>query len=172
MIRCPPRSTLFPYTTLFRSGEGESVWLGFFLYKILTDFIPVCQQREDVERVEKYQSYQKNLKKRLNNEGWDGSWYRRAFYDDGTPLGSSESDECKIDAIAQSWSVISKAAPHGKAMKALESADLHLVSESEGIIRLLNPPFDQTDHNPGYIKGYIPGVRENGGQYTHGALWL
>src|SRR5699024_7972602 len=106
------------------------------------------------------------------NEGWDGSWYRRAFYDDGTPLGSSESDECKIDAIAQSWSVISKAAPHDKAMKALESADLHLVSESEGIIRLLSPPFDQTDHNPGYIKGYIPGVRENGGQYTHGALWL
>ncbi|SMO63466.1 GH36-type glycosyl hydrolase domain-containing protein [Fodinibius sediminis] len=153
-------------------GKGESVWLGFFLYKILSDFIPICKKRDDHTRVERYEAYQKDLKKHLNKEGWDGAWYRRAFYDDGTPMGSSESDECKIDAIAQSWAVISKAAPDDKALKALQSADRHLVSESEEIIRLLNPPFDRTEHNPGYIKGYIPGVRENGGQYTHAALWL
>jgi cellobiose phosphorylase len=153
-------------------GEGESVWLGFFLYKILDDFLPICKKQGDDERVSRYKSYQKNLKKHLNSEGWDGEWYRRAFYDDGTPLGSSESDECIIDAIAQSWSVISGAAPHQKAAQALESAEKHLVSEEDGIIRLLVPPFESTEKNPGYIKGYMPGVRENGGQYTHAALWL
>lgn len=153
-------------------GEGESVWLGFFLYKILHDFIPLCKKHKDNTRLERYREHQKNLKKHLNKEGWDGQWYRRAFYDDGTPIGSAESDECKIDAIAQSWAVISEAAPHDKALKALEAADRFLVSDADEIIRLLMPPFDKTPHNPGYIKGYIPGVRENGGQYTHAALWL
>lgn len=153
-------------------GEGESVWLGFFLYKILDDFLPICKKQDDCERVEKYKSYKKDLKKHLNREGWDGEWYRRAFYDDGTPLGSSESEECIIDAIAQSWAIISGAATPRKAAKALESAEKHLVSESDGLIRLLVPPFESTEKNPGYIKGYMPGVRENGGQYTHAALWL
>lgn len=153
-------------------GKGESVWLGFFLYGILQDFIPICRQQDDTQRAEKYEAYGDELKEHLNREGWDGEWYRRAFYDDGTPLGSSQNDECMIDAIAQAWSVLSGAAPPDKARQALESADRHLVSEREGIIRLLTPPFDQTEKNPGYIKGYIPGIRENGGQYTHGALWL
>ncbi|MDX1617970.1 MAG: glucoamylase family protein, partial [Balneolaceae bacterium] len=153
-------------------GNGESVWLGFFLSAVLSDFIGFCRQRDDRERVDRYESYRSKLAEHLNTEGWDGEWYRRAFYDDGTPLGSSQNDECKIDAIAQAWAVISGVAPEDKARRALESAGHHLVSEKEGIIRLLTPPFDRTEKNPGYIKGYIPGVRENGGQYTHGALWL
>lgn len=153
-------------------GKGESVWLGFFLYKILSDFIPVTKRLKDTERTERYREYRRELKIHLNTDGWDGEWYRRAFYDDGTPLGSSQNDECKIDAIAQAWSVISKAAPAKQAKKAIDSADKLLVSQHEGIIRLLSPPFDKTVKDPGYIKGYIPGVRENGGQYTHGALWL
>jgi len=153
-------------------GKGESVWLGFFIYDILGSFIPITKKRGDEERQDRYRSYRTLLKKHLNNEGWDGEWFRRAFYDDGTPLGSRENKECKIDAIAQSWAVISGAGDKDKARKALESAEQYLVSESEGLIRLLTPPFDQTERNPGYIKGYIPGVRENGGQYTHAALWL
>ncbi|MGM0545196.1 MAG: GH36-type glycosyl hydrolase domain-containing protein [Bacteroidota bacterium] len=152
-------------------GQGESVWLGFFLYDILDDFIPIVKKRGD-DRLNTYRSYQKELKSRLNKEGWDGDWYRRAYYDDGTPLGASENDECRIDAIAQAWSVISGAGTPSKIKKALDSADEHLVSEQDGIIRLLTPAFDKTEKNPGYIKGYIPGVRENGGQYTHAALWL
>lgn len=142
------------------------------MYAILDDFIPITKQFEDDTRQQKYQQYQKELKQKLNKEGWDGKWYRRAYYDDGMPLGSSENDECRIDAIAQAWAVISGVATPKKAEKALASAEEHLVSESDGIIRLLTPAFDQTQKNPGYIKGYIPGVRENGGQYTHAALWL
>ncbi|MEL7834747.1 GH36-type glycosyl hydrolase domain-containing protein [Fodinibius sp. N2] len=153
-------------------GKGESVWLGFFLYAILTDFIPFVESKEDSKRLRKYQAYQKKLRKRLNNEGWDGNWYRRAYYDDGTPLGSAQNDECRIDLIAQAWSVISGAGTPSKVAKALQSAEQELVFEEEGMIKLLTPAFDQTDKNPGYIKGYIPGVRENGGQYTHAALWL
>lgn len=155
-----------------REGKGESVWLGFFMYEILSLFVPVCKSKNDANRTDKYQAYQKNLKSHLNKEGWDGEWYRRAFYDDGTPLGSKENMECRIDAIAQAWAVISGVATPKKAQKALDSADRLLVSESEKIIRLLTPAFDRTEKNPGYIKGYIPGVRENGGQYTHAALWL
>ena len=153
-------------------GEGESVWLGFFIYDILQSFIPLCKQQGDKSRVERYEKYQQELKAHLNNEGWDGKWYRRAYYDDGTPLGSQKNEECRIDAIAQAWSVISGAAPDKNARQALQSARELLVSEDEGLIRLLTPAFDQTQKNPGYIKGYIPGVRENGGQYTHAALWL
>lgn len=153
-------------------GKGESVWLGFFLYDILNDFISIVEKHGDEERSKTYKDYQKQLKTHLNNEGWDGKWYRRAYYDDGTPLGSSENKECRIDAIAQAWSVISGVATPKKAEKALRAAEQHLVSEQDGIIRLLTPAFDKTKKNPGYIKGYIPGVRENGGQYTHAALWL
>jgi cyclic beta-1,2-glucan synthetase len=156
-----------------REGRGESVWLGFFLSAILDDFIPLCEWRGDRERAERYGEYAQRLRQSLNadGEGWDGGWYRRAYYDDGTPLGASTNDECRIDTIAQAWAVISRVAPPEKAEQALDAMERHLVSEGEGIIRLLTPAFDKTPHDPGYIKGYLPGVRENGGQYTHGALW-
>ncbi|NNF57386.1 MAG: glycosyltransferase 36, partial [Rhodothermaceae bacterium] len=152
-------------------GTGESVWLGFFLYDILDAIIPIAEARGD-DRAERYRTYQQALREALNDTGWDGAWFRRAYYDDGTPLGSSQNLECRIDAIAQGWSVISGAGDPDKTEQALASAQQHLVDEEGGIIRLLTPPFDQTEHDPGYIKGYLPGVRENGGQYTHGILWL
>jgi cyclic beta-1,2-glucan synthetase len=154
-----------------REGKGESVWLGFFLFGILEDFIPLAEARGDIARVSRYRSYQEKLGEALNTAGWDGGWYRRAYYDDGTPLGTSAGDECRIDAIAQAWSVLSGAVPADRAEIALDAMEQHLVSEQEKLIRLLTPAFDKTPHDPGYIKGYLPGVRENGGQYTHGVLW-
>jgi cyclic beta-1,2-glucan synthetase len=154
-----------------REGRGESVWLGFFLFQILTEFLPHCERRGDARRVERYRAHLAHLGRALNDTGWDGAWYRRAYYDDGAPLGAAENDECRIDTIAQAWSVLSGAAPPARAEQALDAMEEHLVSEREGIIRLLTPAFDRTPHDPGYIKGYLPGVRENGGQYTHGALW-
>ncbi|HEU0053809.1 MAG TPA: protein ndvB, partial [Longimicrobium sp.] len=154
-----------------REGRGESVWLGFFLHSILDDFIPLCEARGDSARVERYRAYRAELAAALNDGGWDGGWYRRAYYDNGAPLGSAANDECRIDAIAQAWAVLSGVAPEDRAEQALDALEEHLVSEREGIIRLLTPAFDRTPHDPGYIKGYLPGVRENGGQYTHGALW-
>ncbi len=154
-----------------REGKGESVWLGFFLYSILCDFIPIAESRGDGDRAERYLEFKITLGEALNDAGWDGGWYRRAFYDNGTPLGTAASDECRIDAIAQAWSVLSGAAPADRAETALDAMEMHLVSESEKLIRLLTPAFDKTPHDPGYIKGYLPGVRENGGQYTHGVLW-
>ncbi|HYE96911.1 MAG TPA: glucoamylase family protein [Rubricoccaceae bacterium] len=153
-------------------GKGESVWLGFFLYDLLGRFIPLCEARGETERAERYREYREALHEALNADGWDGAWYRRAFYDDGAPLGSATSDECRIDAIAQGWAVLSGAAPPDRAARALDAALEHLVDREAGIVRLLTPPFDKTPHDPGYIKGYLPGVRENGGQYTHGVLWL
>ena len=154
-----------------REGRGESVWLGFFLHVVLDDFIPLADQRGDSARAARYREYRAALADALDRSGWDGAWYRRAFYDDGTPLGSARNDECRIDAIAQAWAVISGVAPDHRRKMALDALEYHLVSERDGIIRLLTPAFDRTPHDPGYIKGYLPGVRENGGQYTHGALW-
>ncbi|QJE99217.1 glycosyl transferase [Luteolibacter luteus] len=154
-----------------REGRGESVWVGFFLYRILGEFIPVCRSRGDVERATRYEDHRVKLLAALNDGGWDGEWYRRAYYDNGAPLGSRESDECKIDTLAQSWAIISKAAPPDRADLAMEAMERELVSEREGIIRLLTPPFVNTPNDPGYIKGYVAGVRENGGQYTHAACW-
>lgn len=145
---------------------------GLFLYAILDDFVPLCARRGDGARLEHYRRYRQDLGEALNQAGWDGSWYRRAYYDDGTPLGSGQGDECRIDAIAQAWAVISHAAPMEQAQIAMDAVERFLISEAEGIIRLLTPPFDHTSKDPGYIKGYIPGVRENGGQYTHAALWV
>ena len=153
-------------------GHGESVWLGFFLAYLLDRWIPRAEALGETDRAARYRTYRTDLHAALNGPGWDGAWYRRAFYDDGTPLGSSTSDECRIDAIAQGWSIISGVAPPDKAAAALASAQEYLVDREAGIIRLLTPPFDATPRNPGYIKGYLPGVRENGGQYTHGTLWL
>ncbi|MEX1063109.1 MAG: glucoamylase family protein [Balneolaceae bacterium] len=152
-------------------GKGESVWLGFFLYDILERFKTICKKTGDDSRAENYGKIAEDLKKNLNKHGWDGQWYLRAFYDDGSPLGSAGNEECRIDVISQAWSVISKAAPKERGLEALQSVEEHLISAEDGIIRLLTPPFDQTEKDPGYIRGYIPGVRENGGQYTHGALW-
>jgi len=154
-----------------RLGQGESVWLGFFLFAILRRFLPICRKRNDQARISRYGKYLTELGVALNDGGWDGEWYRRAYYDDGTPLGSAQNDECRIDAIAQAWSVLSGAAPAKRAAQALDAMERFLVDEPARLIRLLTPPFDRTPHDPGYIKGYVPGVRENGGQYTHAALW-
>jgi N,N'-diacetylchitobiose phosphorylase len=154
-----------------REGRGESVWLGFFLATVLDRWAPIARARGDIERAARYAAHHAALGTALNAAGWDGEWYRRAYYDDGAPVGSRESDECRIDAIAQAWAVISGVAPPERVERALDALEEHLVSEDEGLIRLLTPPFDSTTHDPGYIKGYLPGIRENGGQYTHGALW-
>jgi cyclic beta-1,2-glucan synthetase len=155
-----------------RGGRGESVWMGFFLYHVLGQFLPLCARRRDEARIRSYRAHREALQAALNETGWDGEWYRRGYYDDGTPLGSRRSDECRIDALVQAWAVISGAAPPERARQAMDAVERHLISESDGLIRLLDPPFDRTPHDPGYIKGYVPGVRENGGQYTHAALWV
>jgi cyclic beta-1,2-glucan synthetase len=154
-----------------RGGKGESVWMGFFLYSILSSFLPICEGRGDLEAVARYEPLLAELARALEEAGWDGAWYRRAYYDDGTPLGSAANRECRIDCLAQSWAVISKAVPEARARQAMQAAEAHLIDDGAGMIRLLTPAFDTCAHDPGYIKGYIPGVRENGGQYTHAALW-
>ena len=152
-------------------GRGESVWLGFFLYAVLLPFADLAGQRGDSALADRCRSEAAGLRLRLEEAGWDGSWYRRAFFDDGTPLGSAENPECQIDSIAQSWSVLSGAANPGRARTAMDALDARLVRRDQGLVRLLDPPFDVSDLDPGYIKGYVPGVRENGGQYTHAAVW-
>ena len=153
-------------------GKGESVWLAFFLYDILTRFVEVAELRNDHSFAAKCIQQATQLQKNIEKNAWDGEWYRRAYFDDGTPLGSSSNDECKIDSIAQSWSVISGAGEASHTKAAMASANKYLVKREDGLIQLFNPPFDKSDLNPGYIKGYVPGVRENGGQYTHAAIWL
>ncbi|MBK1723819.1 GH36-type glycosyl hydrolase domain-containing protein [Thiocystis violacea] len=154
-----------------REGRGESVWMAFFLHRILGDFIPLCEARGDRRRIEVYRAHQADLEAALETAGWDGGWYRRAYDDDGAPLGSAADAECRIDALVQSWAVISGAVPRARAEQALDAMETELVSESERLIRLLTPPFVDTPKDPGYIKGYVAGVRENGGQYTHAACW-
>ncbi|HEY8517312.1 MAG TPA: hypothetical protein VIS07_17515 [Candidatus Binatia bacterium] len=155
-----------------REGRGESVWMAFFLYRILEDFTPLCDARGDHERAARYREYQASLVPALEQHAWDGAWYRRAYYDDGTPLGSASNSECRIDALAQAWAALSGAVPRERAERALDAVEELLVDDAIGIIRLLAPPFDRDPHDPGYIKGYVPGIRENGGQYTHAALWV
>lgn len=152
-----------------REGRGESVWLGWFLYATLMRFTSLCVlMKEDPEP---YRQQAARLAQALDIHAWDGNWYLRAFYDDGARLGSSEDDECRIDSIAQSWAVLSQAADPVRAARAMESVDQLLIREADQLILLLAPPFDKTARDPGYIKGYSPGVRENGGQYTHAAIW-
>ncbi len=153
-------------------GRGESVWMGWFLGTVLKEFIPICKKMGDLEKVEKYKKIILGLKESIETNAWDGEWYKRAFFDDGTPIGSKESRECTIDSIAQSWSVISTLGNEERSKVALKSAENYLVNEEEGIVALLTPPFDDIELDPGYIKSYVPGVRENGGQYTHAAAWL
>ena len=157
--------------TVGNKKRGESVWLGFFLYEVLNRFIPICEEVSDNEKAKKYIEIRDNLKKALNTNGWDGRWFKRAFTDDGEPIGSIENEECRIDSISQSWGVISGAADNDKKYISMESLENHLIDKENGIIKLLDPPFNKTKMEPGYIKAYLPGVRENGGQYTHAAMW-
>ena len=152
-------------------GKGESVWLGFFLYEVLIKFIKIASQQGDIQFVERCKSEAHKLQNNIEQNGWDGEWYRRAYFDDGTPLGSASNQECKIDSIAQSWSVLSGAGDTKRSRMAMEALDKNLVRREHNLIQLLDPPFDKSNLNPGYIKGYVPGVRENGGQYTHAAIW-
>jgi cellobiose phosphorylase len=152
-------------------GQGESVWLAFFLYDVLQQFIALAQKREDTDVATRYTHEANRLRADIEAHAWDGEWYRRAYFDDGTPLGSSTNVECQIDSISQSWSVLSGAAPNDRFTIAMDNVMKRLVRPKDRIIQLLDPPFDQSDLNPGYIKGYVPGVRENGGQYTHAAIW-
>ncbi len=152
-------------------GKGESVWLGFFLYDTLQRFGRLAEARGDAIFAARCAAEADQLSRKLEEHGWDGAWYRRAFFDDGSPLGSAHNPECRIDSIAQSWSVLSGAGDAVRARAAMDALDRHLVSREDALIRLLTPPFDKSALNPGYIKGYLPGVRENGGQYTHGAIW-
>lgn len=152
-------------------GRGESVWLGFFLYEVLMRFAEVANLRDDIVMVERCHREADQLRRNIEKHGWDGEWYRRAYFDDGTPLGSRENAECRIDSIAQSWAVLSGAGDAKRSRQAMEAVDAHLVRRDHSLIQLLDPPFDKSALNPGYIKGYVPGVRENGGQYTHAAIW-
>lgn len=165
------------FSTVGNKGKGESVWLGFFLYKILDGFIEVCKKRveegkENANIIGKFEKIKLDLKRALNTKGWDGRWFKRAFMDDGRALGSMENEECRIDSIAQSWSIISNAGDNDKKYISMESLENHLIDKENGIIKLLDPPFEKGKLEPGYIKAYLPGVRENGGQYTHAACWV
>jgi len=152
-------------------GKGESVWLGFFLFHVMRQFADLAQQRNDTPLAQRYLTLADQLQQNIERNGWDGNWYRRAYFDDGTPLGSSQNEECQIDAISQSWSVLSGAGAESRTAIAMESLIQRLVRRDARLILLLDPPFDKSKLNPGYIKGYVPGVRENGGQYTHSAIW-
>ena len=151
-------------------GRGESVWLGFFIYTVLNDFAPICLERGESALANKYRDLAWQLSTRLE-QAWDGEWFRRAYYDDGRPLGSAQNDECAIDSISQSWALLSAAVPRRLAERAMDSVRARLIDRQARLLQLLSPPFDKSEQDPGYIKGYPPGIRENGGQYTHAAVW-
>jgi cyclic beta-1,2-glucan synthetase len=151
-------------------GRGESVWLGWFLVTVLNETAVLCEGRHRDDLAQRYRNQAEWLAGTLEL-AWDGAWYRRAYFDDGTPLGSVQNEECKIDSLTQSWAVLSRAGNRARVARAMDAVRVHLVRREAQLVLLLTPPFDRMDHDPGYIKGYIPGVRENGGQYTHAALW-
>jgi cellobiose phosphorylase len=152
-------------------GLGESIWLGFFLYDALTQFSQVAKIRGDAQFAAHCKKEAAQLGRSLEQHGWDGAWFRRAYFDDGSILGSAKNAECQIDSIAQSWSVLSGAATKKHARMAMQAVDRHLVASKDAVIKLLAPPFETSEPDPGYIQAYVPGVRENGGQYTHAAVW-
>lgn len=152
-------------------GRGESVWLGFFLFSVLKSFIPLAERYGDQTYIAQWNDEKQKLQQNIEANAWDGQWYRRAYFDDGSPLGSAVNEECKVDSIAQSWSILSGLGEHARTEQAMASLDKHLVDVKYGIIKLLHPPFDKSVPSPGYIQGYVPGIRENGGQYTHAAIW-
>ena len=155
-----------------RHGKGESVWLAWFQCEVIKRFAPILEAQGEQENADTLRHRAGALAAAAEREAWDGAWYRRAFYDDGTPVGSNDNDECKIDSLCQSWAIISGSSNKERARQAMESALRELVDHDGHLIKLLTPPFNKTEKNPGYIKGYPPGVRENGGQYTHAAAWL
>jgi cyclic beta-1,2-glucan synthetase len=152
-------------------GKGESVWVGWFLLSIIPEMAKIAEIRGESARAGIWIEHASRLKAAIESAGWDGEWYRRAYFDDGTPLGSKENTECRIDSIAQTWAVLSGSGDPSRAREAMAAVEKNLVKSEEGLVLLFTPPFDQTAHDPGYIKGYVPGVRENGGQYTHAAVW-
>ena len=154
-----------------KEGRGESVWLAFFLYDVLTRFARLARTHNDAAFAERCVTQAQQLQQNIEQHAWDGQWYRRAYFDDGEVLGSQSNAECQIDSLPQSWSVISGAGEPSRSHAAMQAVDQRLVRRASGLIQLFDPPFDKSTLNPGYIKGYIPGVRENGGQYTHGAIW-
>jgi len=154
-----------------QGGRGESVWLGWLLHAALDAFATVADARGDATRAANWREHMQALKTALESEAWDGDWYRRAWFDDGTPLGSATNEECRIDSISQSWAVISGAARPDRAAQGMRAVDRELILHHDGLALLFTPPFDRSPLDPGYIKGYPPGIRENGGQYTHAALW-
>jgi cyclic beta-1,2-glucan synthetase len=153
------------------AGIGESVWLGWFLHATLERFAALAAVRGEIQKADGWRQHAANVKAAIEKEAWDGAWYRRAYFDNGTPLGSASAAECRIDSLTQSWSVISGAADPQRAERAMRSVEEYLVRAGDDLVLLLTPPFDKTPLDPGYIKGYTPGVRENGGQYTHAAVW-
>ncbi len=159
------------YNRVGAEGRGESVFVGWLLHAVLSDFAPLAEARGDAARASRYRKERERLSAMLEL-AWDGDWYRRAYFDDGTPLGSAQNDEGRIDSVAQTWAVLSGAAPRERAERAMDAVRAHLVRRASQVILLLSPPFDRTALDPGYIKGYLPGVRENGGQYTHAAEWV
>ena len=152
-------------------GKGESVWLAFFLFDVLTQFSAVARRHGDTPFAETCLTQAARLRENIEKSGWDGAWYRRAYFDDGQPLGSAGNDECQIDSLPQSWAVLSGAGDATRARQAMAAVDRRLVDRKNMLVKLFDPPFDHSSMNPGYIKGYVPGVRENGGQYTHAAIW-
>jgi cyclic beta-1,2-glucan synthetase len=154
-----------------REGRGESVWLGWFLHSALWEFARLAEGRGERARAERWRRHVRDLKEAVEREGWDGDWYRRAYFDDGTPLGSAANLECRIDSIAQSWGVLSGAAERSRAERAMAAVEEYLVHREQELVLLFTPPFDRSGVDPGYVKGYPPGIRENGGQYTHAAVW-
>jgi cellobiose phosphorylase len=154
-----------------RNGRGESVWLAFFLHDVLTQFAELARSRKDIPFADRCVAEARQLQQNIEQHAWDGQWYRRAYFDNGEPLGSGSNMECQIDSLPQSWSVISGAGDPQRARQAMNAVDQRLIRRTAKLIQLFDPPFDKSPLNPGYIKGYIPGVRENGGQYTHAAIW-
>ena len=152
-------------------GRGESVWLAFFLYDVLVQFAELARAHHDPGFGDHCLAQSRQLQQNIEQHAWDGRWYRRAYFDDGNPLGSQTNPECQIDSLPQSWAVISGAGDVVRSHTAMQSVNQRLVKHDAGIIQLFDPPFDKSPLDPGYIKGYIPGVRENGGQYTHAAIW-
>ena len=152
-------------------GRGESVWLAFFYCDVLTRFAHLARSQKDILFAERCVAQTQQLQQNIEQHAWDGEWYRRAYFDNGEPLGSQTNPECQIDSLPQSWAVLSGAGDPSRSRQAMQSVYQRLVRRDAGLIQVLDPPFDKSSLNPGYIKGYIPGVRENGGQYTHGAIW-
>jgi cellobiose phosphorylase len=154
-----------------KEGKGESVWLAFFFYDLLRQFSVLAQNYRDPDFSQKCLNEAEKLRVQIEKEAWDGEWYKRAFFDDGTPLGSHTNPECQIDSLPQSWSILSGAGDLERSREAMGEVMQRLVRWDSKLVQLFDPPFESSSLNPGYIKGYIPGVRENGGQYTHGAIW-